>query len=311
MRRVMPGGALDLVVQYHHRFQDAGRQLAAQAGCPLILRVEAIEVEEQRDWGLRGRRSGRWVVALGERRLFRSADELAVVSAPLATSLERLGVPARQIHIVPNGVDTRVFSPDAPPRVEELARFGLDGRFLIGWVGGFRPYHGLEQLAELLPLLERAIPEATLCLVGTGPLMRDLQQMQERHPRSLALLPPVPHDSVASWLCSFDVCLQLSRADGAQHYSPLKVREYLACGRPVVAPFGTQAPELLDRVTGMMYPAGDMRAALEAIGDLRARPDFSRSLGQAGRAAIEDHGTWGAIAQRVAACAGGGRCGHD
>ena len=299
LRSVVVPGSLDLVVQFHHRFQDVGRRLATQAGCPLVLRVEAIEVEEQRDWGLRGPRSGKVVTALGELRLFRAADAVAAVSPPLATSLFRAGVPDRLIRSIPNGVDTEVFRPGVAPPVQELARRGLEDRFLIGWVGGFRPYHGLEQLADLLPVLERTIPEATVCLVGTGPLERDLERLQRDHPRSLAVLPPVAQDQVASWLCAFDVCLQLSRPDGAQHYSPLKVREYLACARPVVAPAGAPGHELVHGTTGMLYPAGDMVAAMTAISALHADPDLARRLGETGRRVVERDGSWAAVAARM------------
>ena len=299
LRRVAVDEPLDLVVQYHHRFQDVGGRLARRAGCPVVLRVEAIEVEEQRDWGLRGPLSGRLLRTWGERRLFVAADAVATVSAPLVSSLMKLGVEEGRVRSIPNGVDATMFRPDVPPPCDELATHGLRGRFLIGWVGGFRPYHGLEQLAALLPLVERDLPGATVCLLGSGPLLHELEALRALHPTSLVLLPPVPQEQVAAWLCAFDVCLQMSRPGGGEHYSPLKVREYLACGRPVVAPASKQTPELVHEKSALLYTAGDMTSAHEAIRQLHASSERGRALGVAGRAIILRNGTWGAVARRL------------
>jgi glycosyltransferase involved in cell wall biosynthesis len=264
-----------------------------------VLRVEALEIEEQRDWGLRSPRSGRWVAALGEHRLIRQADVLCPVSPSLQRSLEALGVPSERIVTTPNGIDLAMFRPGAGVREEELTAHGLRGRFLIGWVGGFRPYHGLEQLESLVSGLEQVLPDATVCLVGTGPLRPKLEEVARRHPQSLRLLPPVPQHEVPRWLNQFDVCIQLAHPDAADHYSPLKVLEYLACGRPVVAPDIASAEMLTDGEDALIYPAGDVTRLLAAIRHLHDQPGRSSAIATRGREVAEAHGSWTAVARRI------------
>ncbi len=293
---------LRLVVQYHHRFQDVGSRLADSSGCPLVLRVEALEVAEQRAWGLRGTRGGRLVAAVGEHRLLRRADRVSVVSAPLARAVQSVGVPPGRVDVVPNGVDLELFAPGsgrpAAPVVD-----GLAGRFLVGWVGGFRAYHGLHQVDALATRLERRLPDATLCLLGTGPLHREMLDVARAHPASLRLLPPAPQAEVPGWLRRFDVCLQLADPGAGDHYSPLKVLEYLATGRPVVAPDVPTSSLLADGADALLYDAGDVDGAVDRLVALHDDPRLRAALAAQARTTAERRGSWAAVAERLLATA--------
>ncbi len=290
---------LGLVVQYHHRFQDVGLRLGSEHGCPVVLRVEALEVEEQRAWGLRSRRGGRVVASLGEDRLFRRATMVAPVSAPLGRALERHGVPPERILVTPNGIDLDLFRPDPPGEPPDVAAHGLDGRFLVGWVGGFRAYHGLDQVESIVTRLEQRLPEATLCLLGTGPLRADLTTVAERHPLALRLLPEVAQDQIPGWLSRFDVCLQMGAPGTGEHYSPLKVLEYLACGRPVVAPDLVTSSLLTHGVDSHLYAGGDVDALVSAVATVHDNAEYRASIAAAGRRTAQRRGSWSDVAQRM------------
>jgi glycosyltransferase involved in cell wall biosynthesis len=292
-------GRYDLVVQYHHRFQDLGIRIAAESACPLILRVEALEVSEGRDWGVKRPGWSRLVTTLGETRLFRAADAVAPVSEPLADAMAALprssGAPCS---VIPNGVDTDLFRP-LPVRPNWLADRGIDGRFVVGWVGGFRAYHGLDQIDALLDALEQDLPDAVLCLAGTGPMAAQLASVQRNHPRSLQLLGPQPQDKIPEVLAGFDVCLHLSRPGDGQHYSPLKVLEYLACGRPIVAAQSKTTAQLTNGVDALLVAPGDVRATARAIRTLHDDPLLGQRLGTNGRLTAKRHGSWATTAQSL------------
>jgi glycosyltransferase involved in cell wall biosynthesis len=292
LRTASVDGPVRLVVQYHHRFQDVGRRLADAHHCPLVLRVEALEVDEQRDWGMARPVLGPVVARLGEHRRFRRADLVSTVSEPLAAAVRAVGVPADRVRAQPNGVDLDLFRPG--PAADRLS-----GRFVVGWTGGFRPYHGLAQVADILPALERRLPEATLCLVGTGPMRAELEEVARRHPRSLALLPAVRQAELPGRLRGFDVGFQLATVGGAQHYSPLKVLEYLACGRPVVAPDTATSSLLTDGHDALLYPTGDVEAFVDRVVRLHADPDLAARLGAEGRRTAERRGSWAAVARAM------------
>jgi glycosyltransferase involved in cell wall biosynthesis len=298
---------LGLVVQFHHRFQDIGLRLARRHGCPLILRVEALEVAEQRSWGLRARRGG-WVVErLGERRIMRRADIVSPVSEPLAAALRQAGIHDTRLLMLPNGVDLERFRRVEPVSDSAVAAHRLQGRFVVGWVGSFRPYHGLGQVEEVVSRLEQQLPMATVCLLGEGPRKAELEAIQRRHPQSLRLIPAVAHSEIPAWLARFDVCLQLADPDTGEHYSPLKLLEYLACGRPVVAPDLVTSSILVDERDALLYPPNDVAALVDAICRLYAEPVLRAQLGASGMETAASRGSWEAVAGRLLERAFGGR----
>jgi glycosyltransferase involved in cell wall biosynthesis len=290
---------LGLVVQFHHRFQDVGLRLAEQHGCPLVLRVEALEVAEQRAWGLRGASRGRLVEVWGEQRLIRRADVVSPVSTPLAEALAASGIESERLLTIPNGIDHELFRPSEPVPSSVLERHGLAGRFLLGWVGSFRSYHGLDQVERIVTLLEERLPSATLCLMGDGPRRTALEQTRLRHPRSLCLLPATSQTQVPAWLSTFDVCVQLADPAAGAHYSPLKVLEYLACGRPVVAPDFTTTGTAAGEGETLLYPAADPERFVDAIVRLHDDDGLRSRLSAHGRQGALARGSWAAVAGRM------------
>ena len=158
-----------LVMQLHRRFHDCGFEVAREAGVPLVLRVDALEVREEATWGVRRPGWGRIVEQLGEVSLLRRADLVAAVSDDIDEALATLGIEDERRVVVPSGVDLDAMTP-GEDELELRRRNGLDGRFVVGWVGGFRPFHGLEAIPDIARGLRRSVPDAVLCLVGTGPL---------------------------------------------------------------------------------------------------------------------------------------------
>ena len=140
-------GRYRFVLQFHRRFQSAGIDAARRAGVAFVLRVEALEIREEASWGVRRNGYGRLVERLGELRIMHHADLIASVSDVLDGQLEAVGIPRDKRVVIPNGVDIDKFSPGVSDP-ELRRRHGLDGRFAIGWVGGFRPFHGLEMVPE-------------------------------------------------------------------------------------------------------------------------------------------------------------------
>ncbi|MDQ3931434.1 MAG: glycosyltransferase family 4 protein, partial [Actinomycetota bacterium] len=183
------------------------------------------------------------------------------------------------------------FSPGEPDH-HLRHMYDLEGRLVVGWVGGFRPFHGLQLVGDIARELRERVPEAILCLVGTGPLHQQVADQARDLPDHLRLLGPVaPHD-VPRWIRSFDVCLLLAAADDF-HYSPLKLYEYLGCGRPVVAAHVGQVPQTVtDGLEALLVPPNDPPAVVAAIERLARDPMLRRQLGQNARATAERSASW-------------------
>jgi glycosyltransferase involved in cell wall biosynthesis len=233
MALAMPLRRYGVVIQLHARFLDCGYSLARKLGVPFVLRVEALETREEASWGVHRPIWRPLVETWGEKRIFANADLLLPISSAVDGQLASLGIPKDKRQVVPNGVDLELFHP-GPPDDELFTAYQMDGQLRVGWVGGFRPFHGLELLPAFADKLHEALPDAVLYLVGTGPLRRQVEaQMADR--AWVRLVGAVPHQDVPRWIRCFDVAI-LAAGSEQFHYSPLKLYEYLACGAPVVAP---------------------------------------------------------------------------
>ncbi|HEX9891665.1 MAG TPA: glycosyltransferase [Actinomycetota bacterium] len=283
----VPSGPYRLVVQLHRRFHDAGRVVARRSAAPFVLKVEALEVREEEAWGVRRLGWRRLVESKGEVRIFRSADLLAPISPEVDAHLAGLGIPEDRRVLLPSAVDTEMFSP-GPPDPGLRAIVG-PAPFVAGWVGGMRPFHGLDMVPEVTRALRAQVPGAVLALVGSGPLRPWLDEVAGDGIRPVD---PVPHREVGSWLRTFDACVLLS--GGADfHYSPLKLYEYLASGRPVVAPrIGEMAGLLTDGRDALLVPPGDPGAVASALARLAGNPVLAERIGRAGRELAERQGSW-------------------
>jgi glycosyltransferase involved in cell wall biosynthesis len=297
LRDVSPSG-ITSVVQFHHRFQRAGGRYARRHGIPLAMRVEALEVQEEAAWGVRRPGYGGAVQRLGEFDLLKRADLVVPVSSQLDAALARGGIPAARRLVVSNGVDLDAFRPgDADA---ELRRgIGGVGRYVVGWIGGFRPFHGLETVETFVAALRARRPDAVLCLVGAGPLRADLERRAAASDGGLVVTGPAEHEDIPRWIRSFDACVILG-GGGSFHYSPMKALEYLACGRPVVAPLaGDLDRDLEDGRDCRLVPPGDVRALARAVADIAEDPDLAARLGTQGRRTVERTASWQGRARAI------------
>lgn len=283
-----------LVIQFHHRFQRLGLDAARRMNVPFILRLEALEVREESAWGIRRPGFGGLIERFGELPTIRAADLVLPVSRQLDSELETLGIQRSHRLVLPNGVDVAAFSPGVPdrPLIHEL---GLDGRFLVGWIGGFRPFHGLAWARQIADGLAMQVPHAVLCLVGSGPEWKSIRSDLRDH-ENVRVIPAVPHREVPRWLRSFDACLLLA-SSGAFHYSPLKLFEYMACGRPVIAVrIGDIPLSASDGRDAVLVEPGDPRAVVRAVEMLATEYALRQRLASSARARAERTQSWDARA---------------
>ncbi|MBL8513947.1 MAG: glycosyltransferase, partial [Betaproteobacteria bacterium] len=158
----------DAIYDRYNTYSTAAVSAARAHHIPAILEVNAPMALERRDieyLPLRLPRLARWF----ERRIFMAASHVLVVSSPLKRYLEtEFRIPPDHITVVPNGADPAAFAPDISVRRRERDRLGLHGKFVIGFVGNARPWHGLELLVDALDRIKSAVPHAHLLIVGGG-----------------------------------------------------------------------------------------------------------------------------------------------
>ncbi len=163
---------------------------------------------------------------------------------------------------------------------------------MVGWTGSFRAFHGLDQLVEAFRSLVEVLPAARLLLVGEG-AQRPMIEAQIDHlgiRNETILTGEVPHEEVPGLVRAMDVAVVTSASDRF-HYSPLKLREYLRCAVPVIAPSVGQIKETLtDGQDSLLYPQGDVGRLMSAFLQLAQSPRLRTAIGDAGYAAEAGRG---------------------
>ncbi|HKF41568.1 MAG TPA: glycosyltransferase family 4 protein [Thermoanaerobaculia bacterium] len=289
----------DIIYERGAMFGSAGARLAAALGRPLLLELNAPLSLEQTAYrhGALGD-----LAAEAERWTLSKADAVLAVSAPLADHVASLGTPVERIHVLPNGVDPSIFHP-GPPDPATRSRWGLDGGPVLGFVGGFRPWHGVEFLPPLFEKLARRHEGLQLVIVGNGPLKSaTFSEISKLGLASRTVLTgAIPQGEIPPLLREFAAALApYPRPEHPFYFSPLKLFEYMACGAPVVASAIGQIAEVVqDGKTGFLCPPGDLDAFEAACNGLLSDPSLRRSVGEAAAREVAQHYTWDANARRV------------
>jgi glycosyltransferase involved in cell wall biosynthesis len=276
------------VWQRHELFHAAGSQLARDLGVPSVVFVPAPLAWQARQWGVKRPGWSHWTERVGERAPLRAADVVACGSEAVAEQVRRIGVDHGRIVITPTGADPELFRSH-PDRDAARRRLGIDGRFVVGWVGSFRRFHALEQAVDAVAGLDGT----TLLLVGDGPERARVERLARDRDVTLVCTGTVPHDDVPEYLAAMDVGLVLAANEHSFHYSPLKLAEYFLAGLPVVAPRAGALPEQLsDGVDSVLVPAGDRDALAGALRRLRDDPQTRERLGLAARESAARGWSW-------------------
>jgi len=201
----------------------------------------------------------------------------------------RVGIPARKVTQICNGVDAERFHPAVPPAPTlEWCPFGSPEHWLVGTVGRMQAVKDQPQLARAFIRALQIAPELRsrlrLVMVGDGPLRAEAQeQLTAAGVADLAWLPGERHD-VPDVLRGLDCFVLPSLAEGISN----TILEAMASGLPVIATRVGGNPELVQEgQTGLLVPAGDPEAMARAIIDYACNPEQARAAGRAGRAEIE------------------------
>jgi glycosyltransferase involved in cell wall biosynthesis len=289
-------GRANLIYERYALLNFSGVIVARLRGLPLILEVNSpLALEQYRDKEIRLFKIAQWA----ERVICRSASRVIVVSTPLGRILEENKVPSSRIEVMPNGVSLEEFKP-RPTSSELRQRLGLKGFKVIGFVGWFRNWHGLDVLLEAFQKSNLATHSVKLMLVGDGPAMPDLKKYVEQNQlhESVLFTGPVKHADVPDYLDLVDIAVQPA---AIEYCSPMKILEYMALGKCIVGPRQENVQELLkEGEEAQFFKPWDAQSMAEALTTIVLDPEKAHQMGQQARRAIDKRGyLWSSNARRV------------
>lgn len=283
----------DVLYERYNLFHHAGIWAARRFALPHLLEVNAPLVDE------RARNGELALPGLGrasEDRIWRAAHAVLPVTAVLADMIAARGVPRDRLHVIANGVDAHALAPADGQAMR--TRYRLGDRLVLGFVGFVRDWHGVDRVLDWLASPSGA--QAALLLVGDGPAVPTLRAQAERLQLGdrFVVTGVVQRDAVAAHVAAFDIALQPAVTAYA---SPLKLQEYMAQGRAIIAPDQPNIRETVEAgKTAILIAPNAPDALPRALDLLAADPDLRARLGTAARAAVATRDlTWDGNAARV------------
>ena len=275
----------------------AALRVAEKTGLPLVYEIRAFWEDAAVGNGTGKENSPRyWLTRQLENHVVNGADAVAVICEGLRSDLIGRGVKPEKITVSPNGVDLELFG-EPPARDESLhAELGLTGKPVLGFIGSFYDYEGLDDLIDALPILQSFHPDVHLLLVGGGPMEETLKKQVERLGigSAVTFTGRVPHEQVERFYGLMDIMVYPRKAMRlTELVTPLKPLEAMAQGRLVAASDVGGHQELIeDGITGTLFPAGDPEKIAKKLGALLDNSASWPQVIEAARKFVEADRNW-------------------
>ena len=286
----------DFIYERYSLFNFSGKIIAGLFRIPFILEVNAPLSLEMQAYEKLFFKS--WAQKV-EDWLCKSATKTIVVSSVMKDIFTHRGLPADRFIVIPNAIDRRMFHPGVNGK-EVRHQYGLHNKFVLGFVGWVRLWHGIEFVLQAIARLVKEIPHLHFLLVGDGPAIPALQKQvtQLKIEDYVTFTGPVEREKIPEYIAAFDIALQ---PDVTEYASPIKLFEYLAMAKPIIAPDKNNIREIVENgKQALLYTPGDVQQMSELISLLYRDELLRKSLAEAGLRLIHERGYfWENNAQKV------------
>jgi glycosyltransferase involved in cell wall biosynthesis len=304
---ILKGRSLSFIYQRYSHNNMSGVLIARRLNKPLVLEFNGSESWVRKNWGWGSLRHIDLTNRIEEINL-KSASLVVVVSRVLEKELVDRGISPSRILFNPNGVDADQFHP-AIDGTRFRAQYSLSGKFVIGFLGTFGPWHGAEVLAQAACLLLSHQPELLnrvhFLFMGTGQNKRIAEDIIVAAGRQMncTFTGRIDQEKAPEGLAACDILVSphVPNPDGSPFFgSPTKLFEYMAMGKPIIASRLEQIGEILEHEkSAYLVKPDDSEALALSMAYLIENPALAKKLGVNAREAVLGHYTWKQHTQRI------------
>lgn len=199
--------------------------------------------------------------------------------------------------LIPNGVDTRLFAPTTDQEMRKT--LGLDGAFTLGFVGGLREWVDFEPVFAAVSRLKERKQDVKVLIVGGEGELEKTRKLAASHQIAdrVIFTGIVPYTEVPRYISCMDACLiPFDSSSVSRHALPVKLFEYMACQRPVIA---TKLDAVGDLMPDSILYAETSEEYEARIAELIASPELRERLGNTGRELVRQHYDWSALGTKL------------
>jgi PEP-CTERM/exosortase A-associated glycosyltransferase len=281
----------------------AALRVGRKLGIPVVYEIRAfwedaaVDHGTSKEWGVRYR-----LTRAMETYALRRVDAVTTICEGLRSDILARGISQQKVTVIPNAVNIEDFNPGQPAEQKLAGELGLGGKTVLGFVGSFYAYEGLDILLQALPTLVSKNPNIRVLLVGGGPQDVELKTLaaQLGIQAQVIFTGRVPHDQVQRYYNLIDILVYPRLPMRLTNLvTPLKPLEAMAQGRLIVASdVGGHLELIEDGNTGVLFKAGDPHALADKVQALLESPERWPLMRQTARAFVETERNWpGSVAR--------------
>jgi len=285
----------DIIYERYSLFNIAGLNFSEKYNIPFMLEVNAPLIKEAMKYR---HLTLSHIASAVEKSLFNNSDHIIAVSSEIRDFISSKS-PKATVSVVPNGVRIDHFSSGK----ESSGEKAYDGRFTIAFLGSLKPWHGVEILIDSFARVLKEDGDCHLLIIGDN---RKQDNGLAKRCRDLGINDKVTftgmldYNEVPGRLQQADVLVApYPRVDGF-YFSSLKVFEYMAAGKAIVASnIGQLSSILIHEKTALMVPPGDSVSLGRALIKLKRDPGLRRRLGERAQLEARRRHTWSQRADAI------------
>ena len=265
-------------------------------GIPVVYEIRAFWEDAGVDQGTYTEGSLKYnLVRAVETWVCKKVDHVITLCNGIKSDLIERGVPSWKLTPVFNGINQTDFKP-CPADAHYRKLWKLDGKKVIGFIGSFYRYEGLDVLIQAYARVASAHSDVVLLLVGAGEMESELKaQVRQLNLADKVIMPgQIPHQRIAGVYALIDILSYPRHAIRLTDLvTPLKPLEAMAMGKALVASdVGGHRELIQDNETGLFFPAGDSRSLATKLERLLNDKNLRQRLASNGVAWVKKRHTW-------------------
>lgn len=293
---------------YERRFSaKIGHSLSKILKIPYLVEINGLtEIESKMQGKIRKQNIlVKRVKKRFRRRFFMHSGKVVAVTEGIKEALiSEYKLPSEKIVVIHNGANVDLFREIDMIKCKRQLGLNINNRYVC-FSGNLAPWQGLETLIKATPTLIEQIPEARILILGDGMMRGKLEGMvKELNMESRFIFTGwVPYNDVPTYINSSEVCV--APFVKQRICSPIKIYEYLSCGKPVIASFIRNLDFLKDTKSGILVKPDDPEDLGNALIEVMMNKNKSKEMGTRGRQYVINEHSWLSVAHKIAeACEG-------
>lgn len=291
------------VVYMRHSLFNGGYFLARLFKVPVVKEVNGIIADEMRAKS-QGNRASLWIISQIERFTLPKGSQIIVVSSKLKEVLHgNYNIPEDKITVILNGANIELFKPMDTKQARKQLNLAQAGHLVV-FVGGLVAWEGIDYLIKSIPHIVKERPATRFLIVGDGMMRQELVELARQVGVSdkITFTGRVPYRKVPLYLNAGDICAApfLVNRNERIGISPLKMCEYMASEKPVVASRLSGLEILEDNNTGILVAPESSSELAQAILRLLQNKELRELMGKNGRRYVVENRSWESVARKIA-----------